>query len=191
MAVVSAPSHRLSLTAVMLLLTVSLSATVTVPAEFREVVSDAAVILRGHVTDARGVVQPARGIETVATVAVDEVIKGDASDFVSVVVPGGTVGRIRSEMAGGPKLRVGERAVLFLKRDRQNLWRPVGLSLGIYPIRTDVATGDALINPPLVAGQTADEGTVVRGDERRKPMAPAEFASLVRLVMAASARGSR
>ena len=70
----------------------SLVATVVVPAEFRAIVTDAALIVRGRVTDVRAVAVPGRGIESIATVAVEAVLKGTAESFVSVRVPGGTVG---------------------------------------------------------------------------------------------------
>jgi hypothetical protein len=85
---------------------------------------------------------------------------------------------------GAPSLRAGERAIFFLKRDRRNAWRPVGLLLGVYAIRTDAQTGALLVNPPLVAGVTADTGAVVRGDVRRTPMTTEAFGSLVRAVAA-------
>jgi hypothetical protein len=170
------------------------SATVTAPAEFREIVADAALIIRGHVTDVRGVVVPDRGIESIASIAVDAVLKGDAADFVSIMLPGGRVGRYRVEMVGAPKLRTGDRAVFFLKRDSNNIWQPVGLSMGIYRLQPAPSTGADVVNPPLVMGQTADAGAVVRGDARRGPMTVSDFVSLIHVVMAGqgtAARGGR
>jgi len=174
------------------LLVAAPAATVVVPTEFRQVVADAGLIARGHVTDVRSLVVPDFGIETVATVAIDEVLKGETTDFVSVWVPGGEVGRTRAVMVGAPRLRMGESAVFFLKRGPDNAWRPVGLTMGVYPIYADPATRRALVNPPVVADRTAASGQVVRGDEQRKPMALADFQSLVRLVIAGqSAPASR
>ncbi|MFI5177231.1 MAG: hypothetical protein ACHQO8_01620 [Vicinamibacterales bacterium] len=162
--------------------TASLVATEIVPMDFREVVADATLIVRGHVTDTRGVADPA-GVSTVATVAVDRVLKGQAEDFISVRVPGGTIGRYRYVFVGAPTLAVSEQAVFLLKRGPDNALRPVGLTQGIYEIRA-LPGGQPVVAPPLVAPQTAAAGQVVRGDARRKLMAVAEFESLVRLVMA-------
>lgn len=177
-----------------LLCTGPASATVTVPADFREIVADATLIIRGHVTDVRGVVVPDRGIESIVSIGVEAVLKGDAADFVSIMLPGGLVGRYRSEMVGAPRLRTGERGVFFLRRDRNNMWQPVGLSMGIYRFWPSPASGAEVVDPPLVVGQTADAGAVVRGDARRRPMAVFEFEALVRVVMASptsAARGVR
>jgi hypothetical protein len=162
----------------------SLSATVLVPAEFKEIVSDAALIVRARVTDVRSVVTETRGVESVATLAVDRTLKGSASEFISVTVPGGTVGRITTRMVGAPVLRVGEQAVFFLKRDDRNAWRPVGLSMGVVQVRGDALTGAPVVAAPVVLGQTADAGPVQRGDARRSTMGIASYESLVRLVMA-------
>jgi len=173
----------------LLLLTVNASATVTIPTEFQEVVADAALIARGRVTDVRAVAVRNQPVETVATIAVDAVLKGESVDFVTLRVPGGVIGRYRWVMAGAPTLAVGQQAIFFLKRDTvQNAWRPVGLGLGIYRVQPEPATGRAVIAPPLIAGQnTATDGTVVRGDVRRRFMNVPEFESLVRVVMAGHA----
>lgn len=177
----------LSLLIAALSVSASLSATVLVPAEFREIVADAALIVRGHVTDVRAVVVPNQGVETVATVAVDATLKGSAADFVSIRIPGGVVGRYRWVMVGAPSVNAGKQGIFFLKRDTNNGWRPVGLSMGIYAIHAASGTGLSVVDPPLVAGKTAAFGTVVRGDGQRKPMAVSEFESLVRVMAATPA----
>ena len=75
--------------AVVVLAGVSVSATVFVPTEFREVVAEAGLIVRGRVTDVRSVDVPGRGVDSIATVAVENVIKGNPTQFVAVRVPGG------------------------------------------------------------------------------------------------------
>jgi hypothetical protein len=159
-----------------------LSAHVTLPIEFREIVGSATLIVRGRVTDSRTLAAREWGVESTAAVAVERIIKGTAGEFVSVVVPGGSVGRYSWKMIGAPSLRTGERAVLFLKRDSGNLWRPVGLSQGVYPIAASATRAD-YVDPPLVLSQNVDSGRVVRGDARRRLMGVAEFESLVLMVM--------
>jgi len=179
--------HFLSVAAAVVLWAVSASATVTVPVEFRAVVTEATLIVRGHVTDVRGVVVHERGIESIVSIAVDAVLKGPSTDFVSMTLPGGVVGRYRSAMVGAPKLQIGAQAEFFLKRDPSNAWRPVGLSTGVFSVQSAPATGLAVVNPPLVSGVTASVGPVVRGDTRRQPMRVDDFESLIRLVMAGQA----
>jgi len=173
---------------------VALSATVTIPTEFKEVVADASLIARGRVTDVRAVETPRQGVETIATIAIDAVLKGEPADFVTMRLPGGVIGRYRSVMVGAPTVSVGQQAVFFLKRDAVlNAWRPVGLSMGIYRVQPEPSTGRPVISPPVAGGQTAAVGPVVRGDPARRFMAVSEFESLVRVVLAsvaAPARGS-
>lgn len=169
---------------VLVLAVVPLSAHTVLPTAFPEVVAQSSLILRGRVTDVRAVKDPISGVESIATVAVDHVIKGGSSPFVSVHVPGGLIGRTRTIVSGAPTLREGDHAVFFLKRAADNGWHPIGMSMGIYRVRLDTRTGLPIVNPPVVAGETAAaSGPVVRGDVRRQPYSVSEFESLVRLVM--------
>jgi len=164
----------------------SLTATVVVPAEFREVVSDATLIVRGRVTDVRSFVVVGNLIDSVATVAVESVLKGQADTFVPVRVPGGEVGRTRYVLLGAPTFRVGQQAVFFLKRGPDNAWRPIGLAMGVYRVQAEPSTGRPVVRPPVVPGRTAAaRGPTTRGDTRRRSLPVTEFESLVRLVMAA------
>jgi hypothetical protein len=164
-------------------------ATVGVPADFREIVASATLVVRGHVTDVRAEVVPDNGIESIATLAVESVLKGTPTAFVTLRVPGGVVGRDRWVMVDAPTFAPGDRAVLFLKRDPQNQWRPVGLNAGVYRVQPD-ATGRAVIAPPVAAGLTAAPGTVVRGDPARRLLAVTEFESLVKVVLADAGRSA-
>jgi hypothetical protein len=170
----------------------SLRATLLVPAEFHEVVSDASLIVRGLVTDVRPMAVPGRGIDSIATVAIEAVLKGEADRFVSVRVPGGEIGSRRFVMVGAPTLRQGQRAVFFLRQDADGFRRPVGLSMGVYRVQADPATGRPVVAPPVVAGWTAPmTGRVVRGDARRRTVPVSEFDSIVRLVVEGRALPSR
>jgi hypothetical protein len=159
----------------------SLTATVIVPAEFREIVTDAGLIVRGRVTDVRSFVAANNRIDSVATVAVDSLLKGQAETFVSVRVPGGEIGRTRYVLMGAPVFRVGEQAVFFLKRGPDSVWRPIGLTMGVYRLQGDASTGRPVVRPPVLPERTP----ATRGDVRRRMMPVSEFESLVRLVMAA------
>ena len=177
--------------AVLLLLAVPLSAHTLLPTGFREVVSGATFIARGRVTDVRAARFPDRGIETIATIGVDHVIKGVATNFVSVHIPGGVLGNTRVVTVGAPRLQTGDWAVFFLKRGEDNGWIPVGLSMGIYRVHLDPRTRLPFVNPPVLEGATASVGRVVRGDARRTSLPVSEFESMVRLVMAGDRGGAR
>ena len=164
-------------------------ANTVIPTEFREIVRDASLIVRGHVTDVRSESVPGTGIESIATLAVENVIKGRASGFVYVRVPGGEVGRSRVVMVGAPTFRSGQRAVFFLRpAGSDSSYRPIGLSLGVFRVQAEPGTGRAVVAPPLVGGITqARSGPAVRGDVRRRLMPVQDFESLVKLVIASSA----
>lgn len=171
-------------------MTVATGATVTIPTDFRQVVADATVIVRGHVTDVRTVAPPGGRVETVATVAVDDALKGTPEAFISVRVPGGQVGRLRVIAVDAPRFTPGEVAVFFLKSGADHVLRPIGLSLGVYRVAIDPLTQQTAISPPLAVGLTAAAGPVVHGDRARRLMTMSEFESLVRVVMASQARVS-
>src|SRR5579864_3219201 len=63
--------HSALVAAAVAAMTVAPGATVTVPTDFRHVVAEATLIVRGHVTDVRTVAPPGGRVETAATVAVD------------------------------------------------------------------------------------------------------------------------
>jgi hypothetical protein len=165
-------------------------ATVVAPVSFREAVTEAALIVRGHVTDLRAV-ELTTGVETAVTLAVDRVLKGAAADFVTVRVPGGTIGRYRYVFVGAPTFTPNEQVILLLKRGSDNALRPIGLWQGVYRVEAMPGTGQPAIAAPAVAPQTAATGQVVRGDTRRKLISVTEFESLVRLVMAAPTQGGQ
>lgn len=143
------------------------AASTKLPADFRVTVTDATVIVRGRVTDVRAVRSVRGEVETVATIAVAAVLKGEAGAHVSLRVPGGTIGRVRTVMPGAPRVSLGDEGVYLLKRVPGGALWPVGLSSGIYRV---TSTGGR----PMV---------------RSMPLS--EFESLVTLVVRVQARGSR
>jgi hypothetical protein len=165
-------------------------ASTLLPADFRVVVTDATVIVRGRVTDVRAVRSVAGDVETVATIAVEAVLKGEAATFVSMRVPGGTMGRYRTVMPGAPRVGVGDAGVFLLKRVAGGSLWPVGMSAGIY--RVTVSNGRTLVAPPVAPGITAAAtGVVTRGDTRRGRLPLSEFESIVRLIVRGAALPSR
>jgi autotransporter translocation and assembly factor TamB len=156
------------------------SATVVVPAAFSQIVADAALIVRGTVTDVRAIVT-AEGVESIATVAVQAVLKGDGAAFVSVRVPGGTIGRYRRVMVGAPTLRAGQQAVFFLSRGVDFGWRPIALSSGIARVEQDAASRRAVVRTPMLVSPSSGARRVARGNT--SPLAVDEFEALVRLVL--------
>lgn len=158
---------------------IALGATTTIPTDLVDVVSNATLIVRGRVVDTRAFTDVANGpVMTAVTITADEVLKGTAGTSVTFRVHGGEIGRYRYTVVGSPTFSAGDEAYFFLKRTSAGTLWTVGMGAGVYRV------SGALINAPIVAGVTATAGAnIQRGDVRRKPMAPREFASLVRMVM--------
>jgi hypothetical protein len=164
--------------AVAALAIVPLRATTTVPTDLADVISSATLIVRGRVLDTRSFTEIANGpVMTAVTITADEVLKGSAGATVTFRVHGGEIGRYRYTVIGSPVFTLGDQAYFFLKRaPAGSLW-PVGMTAGVYRVNGSV-------HAPVVAGVTATAGAnVQRGDVRRRPMPPAEFTSLVRMLM--------
>lgn len=169
---------------------VTTTASTLLPADFRATVTQATIIVRGRVTDVRPVRSVAGEVETVATVAVEATLKGEARAFVSMRLPGGTIGRYRTVMPGAPRVSIGEAGVFFLKAAPGGALWPVGLSSGIYRVAS--TDGRPMVTPPILPGvTTATTGTIRRGDARRKLLPLSEFESLVALVLNGSRAGAR
>ena len=173
------------------LTSLTLTAHVVIPTEFKEIVSDSSLIVRGRVTDVRTVTPSVSGapVESAVTVAVENVLKGNAQGFIYVRVPGGEVGNSRYVMVGAPTFKPGQRAVFFLRPGAfDTAYRPIGLTAGVFRVKPDPRSRQPVVEPPLVAGKTAAfTGPAERGDTRRRLMPVSEFESLVRLVIAAPA----
>lgn len=165
-----------------LLCVVPVSGHVSVPAGFREIVADAAMIVRGRVTDVRAEDVPGVGVESIVTVAVERVLKGEAGPFVSFRVPGGRIGRYAVVMIGSPTFTRDEEAVFFLKRGADQAIRPVGLTAGVVRIRAGGSRGEAVVQAPFLPVSPAADGRAAGDDRRRAPLALGTFEALVRLV---------
>ena len=153
------------------------SATVIVPADFSEMVAESEIVVHGRVVEVRSqMVGSFRTIESVVTVDVQQVIKGEPGSTVSMRVPGGQVGRYRRVMVGAPVFRPGEEVVLFLSGRAPAMPLPFGLNQGVYRVSRG-ADGRGLVAPPLA------EGRVVRGDPARRPIEVSSFVQQIRAAM--------
>lgn len=97
-----------------------------------------------------------RRIFTRHTLETGEVWRGQesANRPLTFLTMGGRVGNIAQHVAGTPKVQLGERVVLFLARDGQNLLHPVGMTQGVFHVRSNVLRRDLsafeFINPEAV-----------------------------------------
>jgi len=64
-----------------------------------------------------------------------------------VAIPGGVVGGKRQTVAGAPSLQAGQQYVIFLWTSRSGLTQVIGLSQGLFLVKTDTSGNPVLIRP--------------------------------------------
>lgn len=159
------------------LLSGTLAATVLLPVDFTQMVSESQLIVHARVIEVQGeLVGNRRSIESLVTVAVLLPLKGETGGEVVFRVPGGRVGRYRRIFVGAPVFQPGDEVVLFLKSRVPAIPTPFGLSQGVY--RVSRASGAPMVLP---VPPTETVAGIPRGDSSRKPVALDEFARQVRL----------
>lgn len=126
----------------------TVGATTVLAVPFAEQCSGAESIVVGtvrEVTSRRSPLTPS-SFETLVTLAIDEVVAGNAPPRLTLRLAGGEIGAVRQSIDGMPEFAVGERYVVFLDRDHEPpLISPItGFNQGLYRI------------------ERADDGDVVR-----------------------------
>ena len=97
----------------------------------------------------------------------------------TVLVPGGQVGRYERMVVGAPRFGRGDEVVVFLAGRPPALPSIFGLSQGVYRVTRD-AGARVMVMPPRIA---ASDGRVVRGDPARVPLPIEAFAREVRAAL--------
>ena len=163
-------------------------ATVLVPAELCELVRDSQAIVHGRVVDVSAVwVDGRRRIDSLVTLEVEQYLKGDLGDEVTIRVPGGQIGRYRSVMVGAPSFAEGDEVVLLLGARGPSVPYVLGLSQGVFRVVEDPQTrGRLVVPPPLVPGVEAQ--LVKRGDGARRPLPLDRFTAEVRALVTGGPR---
>jgi hypothetical protein len=168
------------------------SATVLVPAEFREIVGGSEIIVHARIVDVRPQwADGRRWVDSIVTAEVVASLKGDVADTITFKVPGGQLGRYRSVVVGAPAFAKGDEAVLFLKHSGDEWPGVFGLNQGVFRVRRDSHTGQQLVVPPVMAASVQSAASTVegvpvrRGAVERKPMPIEAFGARVREAMAA------
>ena len=185
------PRMRRSLATVLLivLLAAGAGATTLVPLSFEQLVNASQSVVYGRVSDVRAQwTADRRFIESVVTIEILRGIKGPSTSLragssgesIEFTVPGGQVGRYLNVIPGGPSFVRGDTAVFFLTAQGPRLPVTTGFTQGIYRVRRDAASGEMLVEPPVL-----EAGKVIRGDPRRKPVPLATFENTVRAVATA------
>jgi hypothetical protein len=163
-------------------------ATVLVPADLTGLTTDATAIIHGRVVDVRAEwTEGRRAIDTYVTVAVATYLKGDLGSAVTLRVPGGRMGAYRSFIVGAPSFTVGDEVVLFLGSQGPSVPYVLGLSQGVYRVRTDHDSGRRTVIPPALIAPDAEPVRLVRGDPNRPAPTLERFAADVRAILARKA----
>jgi hypothetical protein len=167
--------------------TLTARATTIVPLDLAELSVRARAIARGEVVDIRSEWAPGRrGVQTRVTIAVAEYLKGQLGSHVTLVVPGGRIGRYRSILVGAPRFESGQSVVVFLIWSDPSQPYLVGFSQGVFRVVRAASGAEVVTPPPLVAGSAPQ--VVKRGDPDRPALGIAEFRSLVRSLVSEPAR---
>ena len=178
----------LTLLAFVLCVVPSLSATVLVPAEFREIVAGSQIIVHGRVAEVRSEwVDGRRRIESLVTVEPATFVRGTPTPLVTFRVAGGQIGRYKSVTVGSPAFAAGEEVVLFLRAAGPATPRIFGMNQGVFRVRVE-ARGQRMVSTPPVLARSAVPERVVRGAVSRRPMPLEQFTAQVRAVMQGGAR---
>jgi hypothetical protein len=172
------------LVALLLCFSPSLSATVLLPADFRQIVDGSQIIVYGRVTDVRAEwTAGRRRIESVVTVAAADFYKGTPSRTVTIRVPGGQIGRYKSVMVGAPEFKAGDEVVLFLTAQGPAVPRIFGLNQGLFRVSVNARSGRRLVTVPILSPRGAGREIVQRGASHRRPLPLNQFATQVRAVV--------
>lgn len=121
-------------------------ATTVVPPTFPDLVGKADAIYRGRVTsvEAHRVDRADGGgqvIKTFVTFAVERVLKGNERTEVVLEFLGGTVGEETLTVSGMPEFTVGQREIVFVRRNGVQLCPLVAMMHGRYHVRHDATAG--------------------------------------------------
>jgi hypothetical protein len=123
------------------------AASVTTALDLRELVTEAEHVVLATVVSQRSSYDARRRIVTDVTLRVEDAMKGGRAAGATLVVRrlGGAIGDLGMRVEGEASFADGERVVLFGATIGGHL-RPVGLSQGVLPVRTDTA-GRELVFP--------------------------------------------
>jgi hypothetical protein len=184
-------ARRLIAAVIATLFPVALWATVLVPAEFREVVNGADLIVYARVsaTEARWS-DDRKHVDTLVTLQVGTYLKGSPRETLVVAVPGGTIGRYMNVTVGAPSFNVGDEAVFFLTTRGRELPAIFGLNQGVFRVSMEGAGRRRIVTPPVMSRGNGPE-TVVRGDPARRPVPLETFGAQVQSVLADTGRNLR
>src|SRR5262245_1155852 len=159
-------------------------ATVLIGADLGELAHDAHAIARGRVVavDAQWTAER-RTIETLVTLEVEAYLQGALGATVQFRVPGGSLGRFRGTVGGGPQFAIAERVVVFLGGRGPSVPYVVGFNQGVFRLVRSTNGSTWLVTPPALVPSGMGAVTIVRGDPQRQPVSLGDFEARVRALV--------
>ena len=147
----------LSLSALLLFAPLAAEATVVRAVDFEKKVEDAAAIVVGTCVGQQSRWDAAQDlILTYSTFQVEKTLKGQPSQTITIVTPGGTVGDTVQEIIGVPSFRQGEENVVFV-RNTQSGPTVLYLEQGNYKVVKN-ERGDRIVAPAVSSAVLVDTG---------------------------------
>jgi hypothetical protein len=111
-----------------------------------QLIDQADLVVRGRVEGVKTQQAPdRRSVSTVVSVSVKSQFKGANISSITLQQPGGAVGDIAQAVPGLPEFSEGEDVVLFLKRQRGDVFTIVNGKQGKFTIKTQAETGTAIV----------------------------------------------
>ena len=124
-------------------------ATVVVRADVDRLAELADVVVEGTVEKRAVVFEAERGaIWTTYELVVGKTLLGEEHARVTVHVPGGAVAEIQQEVSGTARLKVGQRAVLFLTKESERL-QVLGQAQGCFRVELDSESNELVCRNDL------------------------------------------
>lgn len=136
------------------------SATTVIPPSFDELVGEAEVIFQGTVIN----VQPQwigegaqRHIVSYVTFKVQDALKGNPGNQITLRMFGGTVGGQTMQASDAPTFKVGDRDVLFVEHNGSQFIPLVGIMHGRYRVQKDENGRDVILTNKGVPLSSIDQ----------------------------------
>ena len=108
-------------------------ATTFVVASINQLAAASDAIVLGQVTDIQGH-ESAGHLETLVTLAIERSLRGAGSDTLTLVQDGGAVGNVHRWTFGAPTFFVGERVLVFARRDSSGALATTFLGMGKFRV---------------------------------------------------------
>lgn len=109
-------------------------ATILIALELQELIAESDRIVVGQVVWAEPIQIDSGMIRTRYRVLVEQDLRGSDDRELIVETLGGRIGRLGMRVEGSPSFSLGDRVVVFLDRDSDAVFRPVGMAQGVMRV---------------------------------------------------------